>query len=48
MIAAKKTKTSLLYEIPELTTITEKSNINIFNKDSELLSNTLGRSPSLL
>ena len=44
----KKAKILFLYEIPELITTTEESNINISNKDSELLDNTLKKSLSLL
>ena len=46
--AARKAKALSLYEIPESTTTTKESDINISNKDSELLNNTLGRSLSLL
>ena len=47
MAAAKKAKTPPLYKIPELMTTTEELDINIFNKDLELLNNTLGKSSSL-
>ena len=45
---ARKAKTPPLYKIFESTTTTEESDINIFNKDLELLGNTLGKSLSLL
>ena len=45
IIAAKKAKTPPLHEIFESTATTEESDINIFNKDLELLSNTLRKSP---
>ena len=46
--AAKRVKALFLYEKPELITTTKESDINISSKDSKLLDNTLGRSPSPL
>ena len=43
----RKAKTPPLYEIPESIATTKESDTNISSKDSELLNNTLGRSPSL-